>query len=90
MKSTASQPAISRTPPEPIPQNLTEISDVMRKTGADVGFVVDPDVDRLAIVMENGEMFVEENTLVAIADYVLSHTPVQLSQISAAQEVCVM
>lgn len=61
--------------PEPIPQNLTEISDVMRKTGADVGFVVDPDVDRLAIVMENGEMFVEENTLVAIADYVLSHTP---------------
>ncbi len=61
--------------PEPIPQNLTEISDVMCKTGADVGFVVDPDVDRLAIVMENGEMFVEENTLVAIADYVLSHTP---------------
>ncbi len=61
--------------PEPIPQNLTEISDVMRKTGADVGFVVDPDVDRIAIVMENGEMFVEENTLVAIADYVLSHTP---------------
>lgn len=61
--------------PEPIPQNLTEISDVMRKTGAEVGFVVDPDVDRLAIVMENGEMFVEENTLVAIADYVLSHTP---------------
>ncbi len=61
--------------PEPIPQNLTQISDVMRKTGADVGFVVDPDVDRLAIVMENGEMFVEENTLVAIADYVLSHTP---------------
>lgn len=60
---------------EPIPQNLTQISDVMRKTGADVGFVVDPDVDRLAIVMENGEMFVEENTLVAIADYVLSHTP---------------
>ena len=61
--------------PEPIPQNLTEISDVMRKTGADVGFVVDPDVDRLAIVMEYGEMIVEENTLVAIADYVLSHTP---------------
>ena len=42
---------------------------------ADVGFVVDPDVDRLAIVMENGEMFVEEYTLVAVADYVLSHTP---------------
>lgn len=46
------------------------------KTGvADVGFVVDPDVDRLAIVMENGEMFVEEYTLVAVADYVLSNTP---------------
>ena len=42
---------------------------------ADVGFVVDPDVDRLAIVMENGEMFVEEYTLVAVADYVLRHTP---------------
>lgn len=61
--------------PEPIPQNLTEISAVMRDSGADVGFVVDPDVDRLAIVMEDGEMFVEENTLVAIADYVLSKTP---------------
>lgn len=61
--------------PEPIPQNLTDISELMKKGGADVGFVVDPDVDRLAIVMENGEMFVEEYTLVAIADYVLSHTP---------------
>lgn len=61
--------------PEPIPQNLTGISDVMKSGKADVGFVVDPDVDRLAIVMENGEMFVEENTLVAVADYVLSHTP---------------
>lgn len=61
--------------PEPIPQNLIGISDVMKSGKADVGFVVDPDVDRLAIVMENGEMFVEENTLVAIADYVLSHTP---------------
>lgn len=61
--------------PEPIPQNLTGISDYMKHNRADVGFVVDPDVDRLAIVMENGEMFVEENTLVAIADYVLAHTP---------------
>lgn len=61
--------------PEPIPQNLTQISDLMKSGIADVGFVVDPDVDRLAIVMENGEMFVEENTLVAIADYVLSQTP---------------
>lgn len=61
--------------PEPIPENLTQISDLMRSGKADVGFVVDPDVDRLAIVMENGEMFVEEYTLVAVADYVLSHTP---------------
>ncbi len=61
--------------PEPIPQNLTQISDLMAKGVADVGFVVDPDVDRLAIVMENGEMFVEEYTLVSIADYVLANTP---------------
>lgn len=61
--------------PEPIPENLTQISDLMRSGKADVGFVVDPDVDRLAIVMENGEMFVEEYTLVAVADYVLSYTP---------------
>lgn len=61
--------------PEPIPENLTEISRVVKEGNADVGFVVDPDVDRLAIVMENGEMFVEEYTLVAVADYVLSHTP---------------
>lgn len=61
--------------PEPIPQNLTQIAEVMKNSTADVGFVVDSDVDRLAIVMENGEMFVEENTLVAVADYVLGHTP---------------
>lgn len=61
--------------PEPIPQNLQEISNLMKEGKADVGFVVDPDVDRLAIVMENGEMFVEEYTLVAVADYILRHTP---------------
>lgn len=61
--------------PEPIPANLTEIAEVMRQGKADVGFVVDPDVDRLAIICENGEMFVEEYTLVAVADYVLRHTP---------------
>lgn len=61
--------------PEPLPENLTQISELMRKGGIDVGFVVDPDVDRLAIVMENGEMFVEEYTLVAVADYILSNTP---------------
>ena len=61
--------------PEPIPENLTEISDLMGHAKADVGFVVDPDVDRLAIICENGEMFNEEYTLVAVSDYVLSHTP---------------
>lgn len=61
--------------PEPIPANLTNISNLMKDGKADVGFVVDPDVDRLAIVMENGEMFVEEYTLVAVADYILRHTP---------------
>lgn len=61
--------------PEPIPENLPQIADLMKEGRADVGFVVDPDVDRLAIVMENGEMFVEEYTLVAVADYVLRHTP---------------
>lgn len=61
--------------PEPLPENLTEIAKVMRDGDYDVGFVVDPDVDRLAIICENGEMFGEEYTLVAVADYVLSHTP---------------
>lgn len=61
--------------PEPIPENLTAVSDYMKQGKADVAFVVDPDVDRLAIVMENGEFFVEEYTLVAVADYVLSCTP---------------
>ena len=61
--------------PEPIPENLSGIAEVMRTSDADCGVVVDPDVDRLALVMENGEMFVEEYTLVAVADYVLSHTP---------------
>ena len=60
--------------PEPLPENLTEISEVIRNVGADLGIVVDPDVDRLAFVMENGEMFVEEYTLVVVADYVLKHT----------------
>jgi phosphomannomutase len=61
--------------PEPLPENLTEISQLMEQARADVGFVVDPDVDRLAIVCENGEMFGEEYTLVSISDYVLSQTP---------------
>ncbi len=61
--------------PEPLPENLTEISEMVRKGKAQLGFVVDPDVDRLAIVDENGNMFGEEYTLVAVADYVLRHTP---------------
>lgn len=61
--------------PEPLPEHLTDIADLLKKGNADVGFVVDPDVDRLAIICENGNMFGEEYTLVAVADYVLSHTP---------------
>ena len=61
--------------PEPLPEHLTEISNLMIQGKADVGFVVDPDVDRLAIICENGQFFGEEYTLVAISDYVLSHTP---------------
>lgn len=61
--------------PEPIPENLQDISLLVKESGADVGFVVDPDVDRLAIVQDGGEMFGEEYTLVAIADYVLGITP---------------
>ncbi len=60
--------------PEPLPQNITQISTYLREHKADVGFVVDPDVDRLVIVCENGDMFGEEYTLVSVADYVLSHT----------------
>lgn len=61
--------------PEPLPEHLTEIAEHIRKNGADVGFVVDPDVDRLALIQETGEMFGEEYTLVSVADYVLQHTP---------------
>ncbi len=59
--------------PEPLPENLTEISDVIVREKADLGIVVDPDVDRLAFVSEDGSMFVEEYTLVAVADYILSN-----------------
>ena len=61
--------------PEPLPENLTEISKLVVREGADFGIVVDPDVDRLAMVCEDGTMFGEEYTLVAVADYVLSKTP---------------
>jgi len=61
--------------PEPIPENLCDIASLVSESKADVGFVVDPDVDRLAIISDGGEFFGEEYTLVAVADYVLSHTP---------------
>ncbi len=61
--------------PEPLKEHLGEISKLVVKENADLGIVVDPDVDRLALVSENGEMFGEEYTLVACADYVLSKTP---------------
>lgn len=59
--------------PEPLPEHLTAISSEITRTGADIGFVVDPDVDRLAMVCEDGSMFGEEYTLVAVADYILKH-----------------
>jgi len=59
--------------PEPIPQNLTSLSQIVLNEKADVGIAVDPDVDRLAFVCEDGEMFGEEYTLVAVADYILKH-----------------
>lgn len=61
--------------PEPIPQNLTQIAETVVREHCDLGIVVDPDVDRLALVCETGEMFGEEYTLVSVADYVLQHTP---------------
>ncbi|MCR4817017.1 MAG: phosphoglucosamine mutase [Bacteroidales bacterium] len=61
--------------PEPIPQNLTEIASVVPQQKCDLGIVVDPDVDRLALICETGEMFGEEYTLVSVAEYVLQHTP---------------
>ncbi len=58
--------------PEPLPENITEISSVVKRSKLDLGIVVDPDVDRLAFVQEDGVPFGEEYTLVAIADYVLT------------------
>jgi len=60
--------------PEPLPEHLTEISSAMIEHKANVGFVVDPDVDRLAIINEDGTMFGEEYTLVAVSDYILQNT----------------
>jgi phosphomannomutase len=59
--------------PEPLPANLKDISEMVKKEKADLGFVVDPDVDRLAVICEDGSMFGEEYTLVAVADHILAH-----------------
>ncbi len=61
--------------PEPLPQHLSEICALVKKQDADLGIVVDPDVDRLCFVCEDGSLFGEEYTLVAVADYILSHRP---------------
>ena len=61
--------------PEPLPEHLTDLSNKITEVGADVGFTVDPDVDRLAMVCEDGSMFGEEYTLVAVGDYVINKTP---------------
>jgi phosphomannomutase len=61
--------------PEPLPEHLTDLSNKIKETGSHIGITVDPDVDRLALVCEDGSMFGEEYTLVACADYVLKHTP---------------
>ncbi len=60
--------------PEPLKKNLTDICEYIEKEGADIGIAVDPDVDRLVFIDENGKMFGEEYTLVSIADYILKHT----------------
>lgn len=77
--------------PEPLPENINALCDLVVKEKADVGFVVDPDVDRLAIVSENGDPFGEEYTLVAIADYILSNkkgnTVSNLSSTRALQDI---
>ncbi|MCK4661539.1 MAG: phosphoglucosamine mutase [Bacteroidales bacterium] len=77
--------------PEPLPENLAEISKIVKEQNADLGFVVDPDVDRLAIINEDGTMFGEEYTLVSVADYILKNksgnTVSNLSSTSALRDI---
>jgi len=77
--------------PEPLPENLTELSKKVVETKANLGIAVDPDVDRLALICEDGTPFGEEYTLVAVADYVLKHTPgptvSNLSSTKALQDI---
>lgn len=61
--------------PEPLPENLKDISELVVREKADLGIVVDPDVDRLAVICEDGSMFGEEYTLVSVSDYILQNTP---------------
>ena len=75
--------------PEPLPEHLTEISEVIRREKADLGVVVDPDVDRLALVSEDGTMFGEEYTLVAVSDYILSQgVGNTVSNLSSSRALC--
>jgi len=74
--------------PEPLEKNLQGIMDKMRQGGFDLGFVVDPDVDRLAFICEDGRMFGEEYTLVSVADYVLSNMSRNTSPSSNTSETC--
>lgn len=78
--------------PEPLAENLTAICDKVKEVGADLGIVVDPDVDRLAFIDENGQMFGEEYTLVAVADYVICHNKggavSNLSSTRALKDIC--
>ncbi|WKS95190.1 phosphoglucosamine mutase [Riemerella columbina] len=72
--------------PEPLKEHLTDICELVKKEHADLGIVVDPDVDRLALIDENGEMFGEEYTLVAVADYLLRHQKgVAVSNLSSSR-----
>lgn len=77
--------------PEPLPEHLKEISELVKEKGCDLGIVVDPDVDRLALIMEDGQPFGEEYTLVAVADYVLKkrrgNTVSNLSSTRALRDV---
>jgi phosphomannomutase len=77
--------------PEPLPENLGTTANELKRVGADIGIVVDPDVDRLAFITETGDMFGEEYTLVAVADYVLQHrkgcTVSNLSSTKALKEI---
>lgn len=77
--------------PEPLPEHLSDLSNTVKKYNADLGIAVDPDVDRLALVTETGEMFGEEYTLVAVADYILQNkkgaTVSNLSSTRALQDI---